>query len=304
MAAAPAASSVRPGGVAPARPRRLDVDDAGAVAGQQPVGLGLGQRLDVAQLARDRRALAARVVERACRPGRASPCVFARISPKRPNSVFTAPSTRHTSVERFSIASVRKPSCRLFSIAARFVGPASVTRYSRCSVSARPGRDTASANRPSVGTNRIAKSVVCGGSTYLSRIVLRLQLEERVERAAARLDGGGVGALDRVLQPLPVLERELGVDRQPARRAVVAAARETSPRTRRAPSSPAASRRSARIAPACSRSVEQRAELHLAPGPARLDVGQHALQVADAGGERLHLAEAPVHLLEPVGDLA
>ena len=46
--------------------------------------------------------------------------------------------------------------------------------------------------------------------------------------------------------------------------------------------------------------LEQRAELHLAPGAARLHVGQHLLEVADARGQRLHLAEPLVHRLEPL----
>ena len=97
--------------------------------------------------------------------------VRASTSPNLPNSVLTAPSTSHTSALRFSSASVRKPICRLLSVASSVVGPASVTRYSRCSASISPGRRSASAYRPSVGTNRIANSVVCGGDTYLSRIV-------------------------------------------------------------------------------------------------------------------------------------
>ena len=32
----------------------------------------------------------------------------------------------------------------------------------------------------------------------------------------------------------------------------------------------------------------------------RLDVGEHSLQVTDAGRELLHLAEILVHLLEPI----
>ena len=48
---------------------------------------------------------------------------------------------------------------------------------------------------------------------------------------------------------------------------------------------------------------EQRGELDLAPGAARLDVGQNALQVADADRQRLHLAQPFVHLLEAIGHL-
>ena len=49
-------------------------------------------------------------------------------SAKDSNSVLTAPSTFQTSPERFWIASVRKPICRLLSSAARVVGPAMLTR--------------------------------------------------------------------------------------------------------------------------------------------------------------------------------
>mgnify|MGYP000591480308 CR=1 FL=1 len=54
--------------------------------------------------------------------------------------------------------------------------------------------------------------------------------------------------------------------------------------------------------------VEAFAELDLAPGPPDLHVGQHLLEVADSGGQRLHLAqplvdrfEALAHLLERLG---
>ena len=48
---------------------------------------------------------------------------------------------------------------------------------------------------------------------------------------------------------------------------------------------------------------EQRLELHFAEDAARLDVGQHALQVADAHRQRLHFAEPLVDLVQPVGHL-
>ena len=95
---------------------------------------------------------------------------LSKTSPKRPNSVFTAPSRFHTSLERFSSAKVRKPICRLCKMAESVVGPASTTRCTWFSSSASPGRRSSSAYRPSVGTKRIAKSVVCGGSMYLLRM--------------------------------------------------------------------------------------------------------------------------------------
>src|SRR5450830_1795104 len=91
-------------------------------------------------------------------------------SPNLLNSVLTAPSTCQTSLERFSSASVRKPICSELSMAISVVGPASVMRCSRCSTSIRPGRRNTSAYRPSEGRNRMAKSVVCGGSMYFSAI--------------------------------------------------------------------------------------------------------------------------------------
>ena len=48
--------------------------------------------------------------------------------------------------------------------------------------------------------------------------------------------------------------------------------------------------------------LEQRAQLDLGPGAARLDVGEHALEVADAGREALHLPQPLLHRLELVAD--
>ena len=44
-------------------------------------------------------------------------------------------------------------------------------------------------------------------------------------------------------------------------------------------------------------------QLHLAQDTARLDVAQHALKVAHAGGDRLHVAQTLVHGLELVAHL-
>ena len=48
--------------------------------------------------------------------------------------------------------------------------------------------------------------------------------------------------------------------------------------------------------------LEERAQLDLGPGAARLDVGEHALEVADAGREALHLPQPLLHRLELVAD--
>jgi hypothetical protein len=66
-------------------------------------------------------------------------------SPNFPNSLFTAPSTRQTSLERRSIAMVRNPIRRLLRIAASVVGPATTTRHSVCSSCTSPGCRSTSA---------------------------------------------------------------------------------------------------------------------------------------------------------------
>jgi hypothetical protein len=58
---------------------------------------------------------------------------------------LTAPSVRHTSLERFSIARVRKPIWKLVISASSVVGPATAIRQSRCSASTSPGRRSTSA---------------------------------------------------------------------------------------------------------------------------------------------------------------
>ncbi len=48
--------------------------------------------------------------------------------------------------------------------------------------------------------------------------------------------------------------------------------------------------------------IQQRLQLHLTPGTARLDVGQDPLQVANASGQRLHLAKPSMDLFEAIAD--
>src|SRR5215207_6822030 len=109
-------------------------------------------------------------------------------------------------------------------------------------------------------------SVVCGGATYFSRIV----------------------------RALVVVARELAVDGQPERLAVVAAAgkadRELDPRAAAGDGLDVR-----RVLPGREHLLEQRRELHLAEDAAGLDVAEHAAERTDVLGEQLHLAEAAVH---------
>ena len=54
----------------------------------------------------------------------------------------------------------------------------------------------------------------------------------------------------------------------------------------------------------CKHLLQQGAQLCLAEHTARLDVAEQVLEVAHALGQRLHLAQALVHHLQPVGHLA
>lgn len=141
-------------------------------------------------------------------------CTASRTSPYLVHSVLTAPSRVETSPERFWMARVRKPICRLFRMDHRVVGPAMTTRQSRWMLSARPGRRMTSAKRPSMGRKRMPKSVLTGRLTYLSRMS-RAQALTRVSSCLpAASDALGVRPLLGVEEALVVFHRELGVDGQ------------------------------------------------------------------------------------------
>ena len=83
------------------------------------------------------------------------------------NSVLMAPSSCHTSLDLFCKAKDRNPIWNDVNNAARLVGPAMITRWSRCSCSNSPGWRNTSAYKLSVGMNRMANSNVSGGLIYL-----------------------------------------------------------------------------------------------------------------------------------------
>ncbi len=229
--------------------------------------------------------------------------VLARISPNLPNSVLTAPSTCHTSLERCSMAMRAEAELEAVENAARFIGPVTSTRDSRCTASANPGRAIISAYKPSVGRNRIAKSVVCGGCTYLSRI-LRAWSRRNPAMPLRAASAAGASARSSAscrrcqssrgnLQSIGSQQGASSLPPRPGRRIGV-----LDPLT--------AARTHGDVALVLLRRehlAQQRTELHLAPAAACLDVLQHALQVAHADGEVLHLTQATVHLLEALRHL-
>ena len=107
----------------------------------------------------------------------------------------------------------------------------------------------------------------------------------------------GVSLFLRVQQALVVLARELGVDRQPHRRVVAAAARQAHGDIDHLATIRAHLHRT-RVLLLGERLLEDVLQLHFTPAATVLDVGQHALEVADAGGQLLHFAEATLHLFQ------
>ena len=131
----------------------------------------------------------------------------------------------------------------------------------------------------------------------------RLQPQARLQRARRGLGRCGVGAVLRIEQALVVLTRELRVDRQPHRRAALAAAGQA----QRELHARAAARHGLDIGGVLRRRedlLQQGGELHLAVQAARLDVAEHPAERADVARQALHLAQALVHLLQALGHLA
>ena len=132
------------------------------------------------------------------------------------------------------------------------------------------------ADRPGLGADGLLQ--LCAGAAHQLRITLLLGVE----------------------QALVVLARELGVDRQPYRHLVLAAAGQAdgeidhlvAVRPQLHP---------ARVLAAGEHLLQDRLQLHLAPSATGLDVAQHALEVVHPGGQLLHLAQAALDLLQPLG---
>lgn len=120
-----------------------------------------------------------------------------------------------------------------------------------------------------------------------------------LKRTRGFIDGSLVRPVGSLGQPQIVLLREFGVDRQPngavarPRRNLHGVFHHFAVVARRDVAGVLVGRQ-------CL--LKQAAELHLRPCAARLDVGQHPLQVADAACELLHLAERLVDVLQLLAD--
>ena len=143
------------------------------------------------------------------------------------------------------------------------------------------------------------KSVVRGGREVLVVDVPGARLDADLERPRGRLDRLGVAALRGLDEPLVVLHRELRVDGE--EHLPLAVLRPGQPHRELHPLAALPARRGVRdVLLRREHLLEERAELHLAPCPARLHVREDLLEVADAGREGLHLAEPALHRLEPL----
>ncbi len=130
---------------------------------------------------------------------------------------------------------------------------------------------------------------------------LGLLLDAHLHRLTRGLDLLHVGPVLRIHQALVVLHRELGIDRQPDRRALVLA-RQLDGKLHEV----AATWYGANVFGVlvwCQDLLDDGTKLHLAPRAARLDVGQNALKVTHTGGQGLHLAQPTMHLLQSLRDL-
>ncbi len=186
-----------------------------------------------------------------------------------------------------------QPICRLLSNAVTVVGPATTTRCSRCSRSTRPGRRITSACQAFGGQEHHRE--VRGVRWHDVLVADRFGLH--AHRAPSWMPcrrTPSASPCSCVQQALVILARELesigshtGVRCcGPAGARHIATIRRTL---------------TARVLLLGECLLEDVLQLHFAPA-AVLDVGQHALEVAHAGGQLLRLAEATLHLFQALGD--
>ena len=132
---------------------------------------------------------------------------------------------------------------------------------------------------------------------------LGFQPDAYFERARGGFNGRGIGGFLGRQQTLVILDRKFRVDRQPDRARVGAAALPWQPDRKLDHFARPRSRGDVGCVLVLREQVgEQGRKLHLAEGAARLDVGQHAFEIADALGQGMHLAQAALHGFEPFAD--
>ena len=130
--------------------------------------------------------------------------------------------------------------------------------------------------------------------------VLCLALDHRVERLARGGNGIGVARLLGVEQMLVCVARKLRIDRQQHRVALVHRQLDSKLNALR---STGLGGDVFQILVGREDVRQDRAQLHLAQNAACLYIAQHALKIAHAGGDGLHVAQALVHGLELVAHL-
>ena len=119
---------------------------------------------------------------------------------------------------------------------------------------------------------------------------------------AAQIRLNHIGATLRIQQTLIVFVGEFGINGQPDRLPIVRAARQANGKVH-----PVFAARHGGVLGGVligrQNLLQQRRQLRLAKHAARFDIGQQMLEVAHALRQRVHFAQAFVHLLQTVGDL-
>jgi hypothetical protein len=135
-----------------------------------------------------------------------------------------------------------------------------------------------------------------------SRWCAGLQTHAGLQRPGCACRTLDVSLLLRLQQALVVLAGKLGIDRQPKRLTLLAAAGQSDGKVHHMP----AARYGADLGLVLIDGkdlLEQTGQLGLAKYATRLDVAQQVLEVTHALGQALHFAQPPVHLLKPLGHM-
>ena len=143
--------------------------------------------------------------------------------------------------------------------------------------------------------------MVFGGFRYLSQMSPGTALDPILQLLASGFGQFGIALLLGILEPLVILDGELGVDGQPYDLVLVIA----TPRQLDGEFDPFPAVLGGHVLVVLvgvENLLQHPFQLDFAPGAPGLDVGQHPFQIAHAHGQGLHFAQALVDLFQPLAD--
>ena len=129
----------------------------------------------------------------------------------------------------------------------------------------------------------------------------RLKPDARLQRPARRFSAKHIGPALGIQQPLIVFVRELGIDWQPQRLALLRFARKLDGKVDHILAA-RPSRHLRRVLVDHKHLLQQPGQLGFAENTTGFNVGQQVLEIANASSQSLHFAQALVHLLQAVSD--